>query len=135
MGTRGRPSAAERATLQVVEPPQPRSSRLDPPEHLSADMKAWWRVVIEGYDLDRHHLHLLEAACGAWDRMVQARAALAELGLTYQDQNGCPKPRPEVTIEKDSRIAFARLVRELDLDVDPPPERSRPPALRSNRRI
>ena len=80
------------------------------------------------------HMHLLEGACGAWDRMVEARLALDEHGLIYQDRNGEPKARPEVAIERDARIGFARLVRELDLDGAPPPQpRGRPPGLRSNR--
>lgn len=134
MGARGRQSAAERATLRVVPAAPAPSRRAPPPSYLSEVMQDWWRTVLADYDLDRHHLHLLEAACGAWDRMIEARTALDANGLTYADQNGCPKPRPEVTIEKDSRIAFARLVRELDLDEAPPPEpRGRPPGLRSNR--
>ena len=45
-----------------------------------------------------------------------------------------PRSRPEIAIERDSRVAFARLIRELDLDTNSPAESSRPPALRSNRR-
>ena len=98
-------------------------------------MKEWWGRVVEDFDLDEHHLHLLEAACGAWDRMKQARAAIDQHGLTFTGANGSPRVRPEVAIERDARVAFARLIRELDLDVEPPPEpRGRPPGLRSNRR-
>ena len=36
-------------------------------------------------------------------------------------------------IENDCRLAFARLLRELDLDLDPPADSKRPPMLRSIR--
>jgi phage terminase small subunit len=75
-------------------------------------------------------------ACEAWDRAQQARAAIESTGLTYTNRFNDPVLRPEVAVERDSRLAFARLIRELDLDVDPPSEsRSRPPALKSNRRL
>src|SRR3954468_19146406 len=132
MAARGKP---ERASLRIV-PAAPTPSRRAPlPSYLSPAMKEWWVAVLEDYDLDRHHLHLLEGACGAWDRMMEARAALDANGLTFTDAAGCPKTRPEVAIERDSRVAFARLVRELDLDEAPLPQpRGRPPGLRSNRR-
>jgi len=89
---------------------------------------------VRDYLLEPHHLRLLQAAVEAWDRYQQARAALAKHGLTFEDEKGMVRARPEVAIERDSRIAFARLIRELDLDVDAPAEpRPRPPALRSNR--
>jgi hypothetical protein len=65
---------------------------------------------------------LLTAAAEAWDRCQEARVALAGVGTTYQDRFGQPKSRPEVAIERDSRIAFARLLRELALDGAPDPK-------------
>lgn len=60
--------------------------------------------------------------------MQQARQALANHGaLTFTDPNGNIKAHPCVAMERDARIAFARLVRELDLDAGAPAERSRPP--------
>jgi hypothetical protein len=56
---------------------------------------------------------------------VQAREALKG-GLTYEDRFGCPRARPEIAVERDSRIGFARLVRELGLDVNNPDD-ARPP--------
>jgi P27 family predicted phage terminase small subunit len=136
MGARGRKSAADLETspVQLVSRAPP-VALPDPPGHLSPGMAAWWRQVVEAYDLDPHHLRLLESACDAWDRMVQAREALRRDGLTVQGAQG-PKTHPAANVERDSRMAFARLVRELDLDCEAPQERAgwRPPPLRSNRR-
>jgi phage terminase small subunit len=77
---------------------------------------------------------LLQLAGEAWDRCEQARHELAKDGLTVPTRNGL-KAHPCIAIERDSRLAFARLIRELDLDVDPPSSiRTAPPPLRSNRR-
>ena len=50
----------------------------DPPDHLSSAAAAWWRDVLRDYSLEPHHLHLLQAACEAWDRKGQAAAELAQ---------------------------------------------------------
>ena len=102
------------------------------PPHLDPVTARWWRAVLREYALEDHHIRLLTLAAEAWDRCQQARAALNEHGLVYTDRLGNPKPRPEVAIERDARLHFARLVRELDLDHTTLPE-SRPPGLRSNR--
>jgi hypothetical protein len=97
--------------------------------------RKWFASVVGQYELADHHLRLLQLAGEAWDRGEAARLAIAEHGLTFTDRFDCPRARPEVAIERDARLAFARLLRELDLDVEPPAAPSRPPGLRSNRRI
>ena len=109
------------------------SSNPKAPQHLASDTRQWWRAVVAEYVLEDHHVRLLTLAAETWDRCQQAREILDREGLTYTDRFGQPRARPENAVERDSRIAFARLLRELDLDVDPPEERARPPRLRSNR--
>jgi P27 family predicted phage terminase small subunit len=104
-----------------------------PPAHLSPSAAHWWTSVCETYVLQEHHLRLLQLCCEAWDRAQQARKELAK-GLTIRTADGGIRTHPAVAIERDSRLAVARLVRELDLDTEPPPpERYAPPALHSNR--
>jgi phage terminase small subunit len=102
------------------------------PKHLRDDTATWFASVVKDFELDSHHLRLLTKACEAWDRSEHAREAIAKHGLTYLDRFGAPRSRPECAIERDSRLAFARLVREIGLDVSPPTE-SRPAPLRGNR--
>lgn len=112
-----------------------KTGKTPPPTHLAEATKSWWRSVVEDYFLEGHHLRLLQLAAESWDRCQQARAVLDAEGSTYIDRFDAPRARPEVAIERDSRLAFARLIRELDLDVDAPPPAARPPGIRSNRRI
>ena len=101
-----------------------------PPNHLSLATRRWFEGVVSDYHLESHHIRLLTLACEAWDRGQEARAALAANGLTFVDSRGNPRARPEVAIERDSRLAFARLVRELALDADPgTPGEPRPPRI------
>jgi hypothetical protein len=64
------------------------------------------------YDLEPHHVRLLLLACEAHDRCTSARQEIERYGLTYTDRNGLPRTRPEIAIERDARLAFARLLRE-----------------------
>jgi len=96
-----------------------------PPGHLRAATRRWFASVVSDYDLDPHHVRLLTLAAEAWDRGQQAREIIDRDGMTFSDRFGQPKARPEIAIERDSRIGFARLIRELGLDVEPPPEAPR----------
>jgi hypothetical protein len=106
------------------------------PRHLRPETLRWFKTVLDGWELQDHHVRLLLIAAEAWDRAEQATEILAREGLTYLDRFAAPHARPEVKIERDSRTAYARMLRELDLDLEPPkpPSGKRPPTLRSNRR-
>src|SRR5207253_8898315 len=92
-----------------------------PPAHLSPEAKRWWRLVLERYELEDQHLRLLQLAAEAWDRAAQARRILKRDGLVYRDDHGHPRKHLAVSIEEQARLAFARLLRELDLEGEPNP--------------
>ncbi len=105
-----------------------KTKKLTPPAHLADATQRWWSSVVSDWSLDDHHVRLLTLAAEAWDRASQAREAIEANGLTYEDRFGQPRSRPEVAIERDSRLAFARLLRELCLD-DSTPDDPRPPRI------
>ena len=120
--------------VRLVEPVLPVELPA-PPLHLSPEAADWWRQIVAAYELEPHHLKLLEAAADAWDRLVTARTEVLRDGITIESARG-KRQNPAVSVERDARIAFSRIVRELDLD-EPmlaPMPYMRPPALRSNRR-
>jgi hypothetical protein len=81
--------------------------------------------VVTEWELEEHHVKLLTLAAEALDRAEEARELLARAGTFYRDRFGQPKPHPAVAVERDARVAFARLPRELDLDTVAPPEAPR----------
>jgi hypothetical protein len=87
---------------------------------------------VRDFALEAHHIRLLTLAGETWDRGERAREVLARKGLTYVDRRGNPRPRPENAIARDSAIVFARLIRELRLDVSGPDEDERPPQIPQN---
>ena len=92
----------------------------EPPVHLSDDSSVFWYQVVETFDLEPHQLNLLRLACEALDSAEEARQIIAESGATYFDRWDCPRPRPEVAIQRESRHAFGRLMKQLNLDCPPP---------------
>jgi len=92
-----------------------------PPAHLSKASSAWWREVVRDWKMETHHLQLLTLAAEALDRAEEARAAVAGAGAYYADRWGAPRPHPGIAVERDARLQYARLLKQLDLDADPVP--------------
>jgi len=92
-----------------------RPTRIRAPRHLSPEAKAFYRHVVSSFDLDRHHVLLLVSACEALDRVREARLAMAETGVVIKNRFGIDTPSPWCRVERDNRVLFARLLRELCL--------------------
>lgn len=116
-------------TMKTDKPPP-----APPPPHLRPATAAWWTQILTDFALESHHLRLLELAATAWDRAEGAREVIDKLGISYEDRFGAPRARPEVAVERDSRIGFARLIRELGLDTAGTPSAAarpiQPPSLK-----
>jgi P27 family predicted phage terminase small subunit len=104
------------------------------PTYLRTATRKWFHWVVTSYELDPHHVRLLILACEAWDRCQSARETLADKGAFYTSKSGEPRRHPANDVARDATIAFARIIRELDLDTTQSPESARPPSLRSIRR-
>jgi len=86
--------------------------------HLKPATRRWIYNLQREYELEDHHLRLLILAGEAWDRCCQARELIELEGVTIKDRFDQLRPHPAVAIERDSRIAFARMLRETGLEVE-----------------
>jgi P27 family predicted phage terminase small subunit len=99
---------------------------IDIPAGLSERARRLWDAVTAQYELDDHHLVLLESACRALDRAGAAAAVLERSGLTVTNKRGELRAHPLVGVERDARQLMARLLRELQLDIEAPQPIGRP---------
>ena len=95
------------------------------PKGLSPVMKTWWAEIVRTYELESHHLRLLQRAAESWDLAEAALTVIRKQGSSYQDRFGQPRERPEATTWRTSVTLFKSLLRELQLDAgSPEPPRS-----------
>jgi phage terminase small subunit len=97
------------------------------PSHLRPATQRWFTEMSGLYELEPQGIELLTLAASALDRAEQARARIAKDGAYLAGRYGL-RAHPAIAVERDSRLAFARLVRELQLDQQAP-ETPRPPAI------
>lgn len=97
--------------------------------HLKPESKKFFKAISSAYsDFEEHHYKILLKACECLDRITDAQVAIKKDGAFYEDK-GKPKAHPGLKVEVDNKILFARLMRELNLDYEPPGNVGRPPAL------
>ena len=86
------------------------------PQHLSKPMKKFYKTVCENYDLEDHHHHLLRLACEHFDRSQEARLGIADTGLMLKDRFDQWRSNPLMQVQRDSTLAFQKLIKQLGLD-------------------
>lgn len=95
------------------------------PTHLSPESRRLWRQTVRVYALEPRHETTLMLALESLDRMREAQAAVRAGGAYVEGRFGM-KSHPGLAVERDSRLAFMRAIRELGLDLEVPS--SRPPS-------
>jgi phage terminase small subunit len=89
-----------------------------PPDKLRKETQDWCDGIVATYEMKPHHLKVLQAAAESWDLYCAARIFLVKHGTTYSDRFGQPCARPEVAVMRDAKLAFVRILRELNLPGD-----------------
>jgi len=103
----------------------------NPPKHLSDAARKWFRETAKQFEFETSaEWELLTQAAGCLHRIEQARAAIEEHGLCVPTAADGVKPNPACGIERDNRILFSRIVRELRLNDNQTDDETRPPRLR-----
>jgi phage terminase small subunit len=117
------------AKLQIV-PGESASSTA--PKHLKPATRAWFDEICRGFELESQHLKILQLAAESWDCYESARDDISANGATFKNKFGDVKPHPSVSLMQNSRLAFLRALRELNLDVQTP-DAPRPKPLKYSR--
>jgi len=113
--------SAEPARLPVGSPAK-RPGAPKAPKHLSSEAAALWASVLRDFELEPHHLSMLERACEQLDALRMAQKAVAEHGPLIDGRFG-PRPNPAVGMARDATTLHLRALRELGLDLESPASR------------
>lgn len=106
-------------------------TRPAPPKGLRPATRRWFNQVVARWELEPHHVRLLSLAARSWDEAEAAAKLIRIEGLIVTQPSGAKRPHPAARVGNEARALFARMIRELDLDLEPPAEVRRPPTLRS----
>ena len=103
------------------------------PKSLRTKGKAFWKTVVDQFQLEDYQLVTLRLAAECLDRIEDARLAIQKHGLVIEGRLGV-KANPACEVEKNNKTIYARLVREIGLDAILDEAASRPKPLYAGRR-
>ena len=96
------------------------------PAALSRPSQVLFRSIVGDYVIEPWQVRLVTESLRSLDRAEQAREQIAREGLTTTTRLGEVKAHPLLMVERDQRAAFARMMKQLGLDLEGPP----PPSAR-----
>lgn len=99
------------------------------PRHLKKSGRKFYRHVVSEFELEPHHVEQVIQAAQCLDRIDRAREEIDAHGPYFTDRFGQPKEHPAHKTERDNKILFNRILRELCLDIEEPKTPGRPPKL------
>jgi P27 family predicted phage terminase small subunit len=98
------------------------------PSHLSKEAKSWWKLIFNSYEMDESGAFILRQALECYDRLLQARAAIEEKGISIQDPlTKQLRQNPALKTEKEARSGLLQAWRLMRIDIEPPKPTGRPP--------
>jgi hypothetical protein len=87
----------------------------------------WVDLQMEYGIRDAAGLELLNDLAAFYDRRAQARELIRIEGPTLKDRFGQAQVHPATRIERDSSVAMGRILKALNLDLEPLKKVGRPP--------
>jgi phage terminase small subunit len=86
------------------------------PAGLSERARRLWRAVVGRFELEAHHLALLQAACEQVSIADAASKDIRERGPLVTSRLGATVENPACKMHRAASLATLRLLRELSLD-------------------
>lgn len=85
------------------------------PEFLAETGKKWAKKVLKDFKFDPHEIDAVFLAAGCLDRIADAQEAIKKHGSVIENRHHELKANPAIGTERDNKVLFARLCRELRL--------------------
>ena len=77
---------------------------------------------------ETHDFARIDLAAHTWDEIIECHKVIKSQGMFIEDRFGQLKENPALKTERDLKVVFCRILRELNLDIEPGKE-SRLPSL------
>ena len=94
-----------------------------PPKHLLKGGRQLWNDIETEFDLEAHQFEILRLLCETLDRLELCRKQLRKDGMFSVNRFGETRPHCGLKEERENKVLFARLARELNLDLELPESR------------